>query len=320
MICSSGNCKVLKHPVVKERGAGIYCVAQGNIMNNPILEALFATNAIRVCDPDHPFWYTSGSLGPFFINTHFLYNNEVDATKFLLLIEEAAAADRIEFPNFLLQDLLRQYKSSRTFRLVTDLLVEKARELDFDFISGGERRDFYFSILPAYFLKKPHLSIFKDMQAVYTNGDFTNTIPVYEAAIAGKRALHIADLVTEASSYTRAWIPMIREFGAVMDDTLVVVDRKQGGEEILLAEGVRLHSLANIDPDLFHHARENGDITEDQLTMITAFMENPRDYMNHFFAAHPDYIKEQMALGGKAKERAEMAVAKGYAPAPGCIL
>ncbi len=289
-------------------------------MINPIIESLFSTNAIRVCDPDHPFWYTSGSIGPFFINTHFLYSNEEDAAQFLQLIEAAASADRIEFPSFLLADLLRHYEESSTFRLVTDLLVEKAHALDFDFISGGERRDFYFSILPAYFLKKPHLSIFKDMQAVYTSGDFTRTIPIYEASLAGKRALHIADLVTEASSYTRAWIPMIREFGAFMDDTLVVIDRKQGGAEVLLSEGVRLHALAGIDRELFVRAKDNGLITDDQLAMISAFMINPKEYMNQFFASHPNYIQEQIALGGKSRERAEMAVAKGYAPAPGCEL
>lgn len=289
-------------------------------MKNPIIEALFSTGAIRVCDPDHPFWYTSGSLGPFYINTHFLYNNEEDAVKFLFLIEEAAKADRIDFPGFLLQDLLRQYNAGGTFRLVTDLIVEKAKTLDYDFISGGERRDFFFSILPAYFLNKPHLSIFKDMQAVYTDCGFSQTIPVYEAAIAGKRALHIADLVTEASSYTRAWIPIIREFGAVMEDTIAVVDRRQGGNEVLLAQGVRLHSFAGIDRQLFERAGEIGQITKEQILMIDAFLVSPKDYMKEFFKAHPGYIQEQLDLGGKAKERAEMAVAKGYAPAPGCRL
>jgi len=289
-------------------------------MNNPILDALFATHAIRVCDPDHPYWYTSGTLGPFYINTHFLYNSEEDAAKLLFLIEEAVGADRIEFPNFILQDLLRTYKSSETFRMVTDLIVEKAKTLDFDFISGGERRDFFFSILPAYLLKKPHLSIFKDMQAVYTTDDFTKTIPVYEAALAGKRALHIADLVTEASSYTRAWIPLIREFGAIMNDTIVVVDRRQGGEEVLAAEGVRLHSFAGIDTALFELAQKNGDISKDQLEMISRFMEHPKDFMKVFFETHPGFIQEQLSLGGKARERAEMAISKGFAPAPGCQL
>jgi len=156
------------------------------------------------------------------------------------------------------------------------------------------------------------------MQAVYTNSTFTQTIPVYEAALAGKRALHIADLVTEASSYTRAWIPMIREFGAIMDDTIAVIDRKQGGEQVLLSEGVRLHSLADIDLELFESARDSGEITEGQLKMISSFMDNPKDFMKHFCETHPTYIQEQLALGGKPRERAEMAIAKGYAPAPGC--
>ena len=47
-------------------------------MENTIIEALFATNAIRVAPENQPFWYTSGRLGPFFINTHFLLENEAD--------------------------------------------------------------------------------------------------------------------------------------------------------------------------------------------------------------------------------------------------
>lgn len=103
-----------------------------------------------------------------------------------------------------------------------------------------------------------------------------------------------------------------------MNDTIVVIDRKQGGEEVLLSEGVHLHSLAGIDLELFTRARDTGEITEDQLKMINTFMDNPRDFMKHFCETHPDYIQEQLALGGKSRERAEMAIAKGYAPAPGC--
>jgi len=287
-------------------------------MKNPIIDSLFATHAILVCDPDHPFWYTSGTLGPFYINTHFLYGSELDASELLLMIEEGAASDRLFFPHFLIEDLKKMYDKSDTFRFVTDLIVEKAKTIDFDFISGGERRDFFFSLLPAYLLKKPHLSIFKDMQAVYTNGEFTETIPVYEALLAGKRALHIADLVTEASSYTRAWIPVIQEFGAVMENTIVIVDRNQGGAEVLYAEGVRLHSFAQIDPYLFERARENGDISPEQLAMIHTFMQDPKGFMKYFLETHPHFIEEQLSIGGKAEERAEMAISKGYASAPGC--
>jgi len=54
------------------------------------------------------------------------------------------------------------------------------------------------------------------------------------------------------------------------------------------------------------------------MKMIASFMNNPKDFMKHFCETHPDYIQEQLAMGGKPRERAEMAISKGYAPAPGC--
>lgn len=288
-------------------------------MDNPIINSLFATSAIRVCEPDNPFWYTSGTLGPFYINTHFLFGSESEATDLLLLIEEAAYSDRTTFIDLLLKALLRQYEKNETYRMVIDMIVEKASILSFDFISGGERRDFFFSLLPAYFLKKPHLSIFKDLQAVYTNGSFTETIPVYEVALAGKRALHIADLVTEASSYTRAWIPVIREYGGVMEDTIAIVNRKQGGEQILLAEGVHLHSFAEIDKSLFETAVKLEVITESQYALVASFIDRPQEFMSNFLIEHPQFIAEQLAKGGKAKERAELAISKGFAKGNVCL-
>ena len=44
---------------------------------------LFETNAIRFCDENKPFWYTSGKIGPYFINTHFVYGSEKEASDFL---------------------------------------------------------------------------------------------------------------------------------------------------------------------------------------------------------------------------------------------
>ena len=56
-----------------------------------IIRWLFETQAIRVCLPDQPFWYTSGTLGPYYINTHFLYGSETSAKDLLALIESLAA-------------------------------------------------------------------------------------------------------------------------------------------------------------------------------------------------------------------------------------
>ena len=281
--------------------------------DNRIIDSLFATDAVRVSDPDAPYWYASGRLGPFYINTHFLLSSEIEALELLSIIEAASGSDRLTFPKLLIDHMLMIYNRSASYKTVIDMLTEKASELSFDFISGGERRDFFFSMLPAYFLKKPHLSIFKDFQAVYTDDDFASSVHAYETDISGKKALHIADLVTEASSYTRVWIPVIRDCSATISDTIAVVDRLQGGQDNLAIEGVSLHTLTQIKQEFFEKALQMNKITSAQYRMVLDFMNSPSDYMEAFLLSHPKFIADQLAQGGKAKERAELAISKGYA-------
>ncbi len=281
-------------------------------MGNAIIEALFDTKAIRVAPEDTPFWYTSGRLGPFFINTHFLLENEAAAGEVLKRIEQAIANDRLTAPEEIFDMMLAYYNKGGTFKMVSDKLAEEASKLDFDFISGGERRDYFFSMMPAYLLGKPHLTIFKDMTYVYSEKIEGQAVAASEIELTGKKALHIADLVTEASSYERAWIPVIRNNGAEITDTVAVVDRHQGGEEVLKGLGVELHALTGIDEQLFDEALTNGVINENQKAMILHFLESPAEYMTAFIKAHPDFIENEIAKGGKNKERAELAISKGY--------
>ena len=276
-----------------------------------IREALFSTDAIRVCDPETPFWYTSGKLGPIYINTHFLYGGEQKANELLDEIEKAAASDRLLFPVKITEILWQQYQENPIFKFITDNLVENARKVKVDFISGGERRDFFFSILPAFLLKKPHLSIFKDGEAVYTDADFKKTIHADKVELEGKTSLHIVDLITEASSFTRSWLPVIRRFGAQMKYALTVVDRMQGGMLLLEKESVSGTALIEIKPELFYLAEERNIIDKDQLNLILNFIEKPDEFMPKFLDSHPDFIANQILLGGKNKERALLAIEKG---------
>ena len=270
-----------------------------------IADYLFATHALRVSDPEKPFWYASGTLGPFYVNTHFLIESEEKANELLEKIEKAAAGNR---------ELFLQYETSESYKMVIDLIVEKAKELSFDFISGGERRDFFFSLMPAYLLGKPHLSIFKDGETWFSEEVSGKAVKVEGDVLSGKTSLHIADLITEASSYTNAWIPSIRGVGAAINDTIAVIDRLQGGRENLAKEGVNMYTFAKIELPLFDEAVEKGILTSAQRDMVAHFMESPIGYMKAFLEAHPDFIDSQIALGGKPKQRAEMAISRGYVP------
>ncbi|HOO48347.1 MAG TPA: orotate phosphoribosyltransferase [Saccharofermentans sp.] len=280
-------------------------------MSNQVIDALFKTNAIRVAPQDTPFWYTSGTLGPFYINTHFLIKDEQTASDFLKRIETYIAEDHLTMPKRLFDDFMEVYESSETFKMITDLLTSKLSEYDFDYISGGERRDYFFSMLPAHFLGKPHLSIFKDGSSVYSTSDFEDTCDSSMVDLKGKKAIHVADLITEASSYVRAWIPAIRGLGSDINVTVAIIDRHQNGRENLMALNCDMYTFAGIDKALFDRAFDSKVINKAQYDLVMSFLEDPSKYMSDFLSSHPDFISNEIRKGGKSKDRAMLAIEKG---------
>ena len=205
-------------------------------MQNPIVSWLFETDAVRVCPEGQPFWYTSGKLGPFYINTQFLYGSEADANRLLAVIEAACAGDKLAFYDAVWADIEKQLSSCPIYAQLIDMLTQAAAQMGADFVSGGERRDFFFSMPVARKLGLGHLSIFKDLSCVYTDAHGVS-MAAEKAGLSGKKSVHIADLITVASSYVRAWIPAVEALGAKIAYSLAVVDRDQGGAQILTNAG-----------------------------------------------------------------------------------
>ena len=287
-------------------------------MENPIISWLFDTDAVRVCPEGRPYWYTSGKLGPFYINTHFLCGGEESSLGLLHDIEAEASRRPIGLPGVIGDKLHALALADERYGLLIAKLVEQAKEAQaqqpdggFDAVSGGERRDFFFSLPIARALRLPHITIFKNLFTVYsdTRG---NAVPATKEELAGKRVLHVADLVTEASSFTRAWMPAIERLGAHIVSALVVVDRDQGGEAALAKAGVPLRSLVKVDAELFDEAVAQGKLTAAQRDMARDFLADPEGFMCQFLRANPDFLQEQIALGGRAKERAERCMAMGF--------
>jgi orotate phosphoribosyltransferase len=279
--------------------------------NQTIIEALFATQAIRVSPADQPFWYTSGTFGPYYINTHFLYGSEAEANQLLALIDQVVQKP-LELPQTLAAVILEHYQQQPLFHRVIDQLNELIADLSFDLISGGERRDFFFSIPAAALLGKPHLSILKDGSCYLSDASFTAAEKVEDGSLEGQNVLHVADLVTEASSYLRTWLPAIARLSGKITHTAAIVDRNQGGREALAQAGVELHALARIDSQLFAEAQAAGLINADQVRQIQIFMEDPHQYMISFLENHPAFLTEQIRLGGKTAERARRCLEMGY--------
>lgn len=270
---------------------------------------LFETNAIKVCKSDNPFWLTSGKISAYFINTHFVYGSEEDANVLLKFIDENKH-NKLSLPKPLFEMVMKQYNCNSIFKDVIDEMVSFIRNTinvnDIDYISGGERRDWFFSYVIANILNKPHITIFKDLDTIVSDSNFENTTPI--TSIAGKKVLHITDLITVASSFLRAWIPAIQNLGGELVWALSVVDRMQGGKERLSDLGITTYSLTCVDEELFVTAFDKGIIDKEQLDMVHNFIKDPDGSMREFLIAHPDFIENALHSDEKTAGRARLLV------------
>lgn len=259
-----------------------------------LMSLLFETNAFKVAEENNPFWYTSGKIGPYFINADYLYGSEQDSKDLLAFIDqELENESKTDIPEHIFKKVLDHYNTNEIYKYVIDQMKEyietKIGVENVDYISGGERRDWYFSNIMAYLLNKPHVTIYKDLTTVVSNSDFTSSEPV--SSIEGKNFLHLADLLNQSASFTRAWIPAIKNLGSSIVWSIFAVDRMQGGTETLTNDGVKVHSLLQIDDSLFTTAKELGVINDEQLTMLRNFKKDPDGSMKQFLIDHPEFIE-----------------------------
>lgn len=270
---------------------------------------LFETNAIKFCEENKPFWYTSGKIGPYFINTHFVYGNEEDAVNLLSFIDECLN-DKLSLPNKIFEKVLTQYNTNEIYKNVIDTMLKYIKDnidiSEIDYVSGGERRDWFFSNIIAYLLQKPHLSIFKDLSVISSDFSFKSSEPI--TSLTDKKVLHITDLITVASSYIRAWIPAIRNLGSNICWSCVVVDRMQGGKDKIEAEGIKSLSLVQVDTTLFNKALELNIINSSQFDMLNGFFKKPDDTMRDFLIAHPEFLKNSLNADDKTRKRAQLLI------------
>lgn len=273
---------------------------------NELVKYLFETTAFRVCQNNKPFWYTSGKIGPFYINTQFLYGSENEATELLNFMNENLN-NKVELPEMIFKRVKKQYEENAIYKYTIDEIIKNVKEKididSIDYISGGERRDWFFSNIVAYLLRKPHVTIYKDLSLIESNYNFSENKAV--ESLENKKCLHIADLITTASSYTKRWVPAIENAKGKINYSISVVDRVQGGEEILAGIGIKSISLVKLDGSLFTQAKELNIINDEQYDLLNAYKQNPDETMRNFLIAHPEFLEEALNSDAKTAGRAK---------------
>ena len=277
-----------------------------------LMSLLFETNAFKVAEENNPFWYTSGKIGPYFINADYLYGSEQDSKDLLAFIDQELENEtKTDIPEHIFKKVLEHYNTNEIYKYVIDQMKEYIETNigveNVDYISGGERRDWYFSNIMAYLLNKPHVTIYKDLTTVVSNSDFTSSEPV--SLIEGKNFLHLADLLNQSASFTRAWIPAIENLGSKILWSIFVIDRMDGGTQVLTDCGVEVLSLLKINDELFVKALELGIINEKQLQMLRDFKKDQMGSMKQFLIDHPEFLEESLnSDNSKTAKRAKLLV------------
>ena len=273
---------------------------------------LFETNAFNIAQENKPFWYTSGKIGPYFVNGEFFYGSDADSKELLAFIDSELENETKEnIPAHIFEKVLAHYNSNEIYKTTIDAMVEYIKETvnveNIDYISGGERRDWFFSNMIAYILEKPHVTIYKDLSTVESDYKFTVNTPVEK--IEGKNFLHVADLLNQSASFTRAWIPAIETLGSKILWSIFVIDRMDGGTQVLTDCGVEVLSLLKINDELFVKALELGIINEKQLQMLRDFKKDQMGSMKQFLIDHPEFLEESLnSDNSKTAKRAKLLV------------
>jgi adenine/guanine phosphoribosyltransferase-like PRPP-binding protein len=286
-------------------------------MDENLASLLFQTNAFKIADSENPFWYTSGKLGPYFINVDYLYGSKENSEKLLEKINNwLETEDKENIPGLLCEEIMDHYDNNEIFKTSIDKLIEYI-EANFetnliDYISGGERRDWLFSIPVALLLGKPHITIYKDLTTVASTADFEESTTI--TSVPGKRILHIADILNTGSSFERAWVPAINKLGSKINWAVYFVDRNQSGDKNLRNLGVQPYALLTLNEELFNFAVAKNIISLNQFESLKKYFEDPDGTMRKFINSHPTFIDDTIknSKDPKSVKRAKLCKEKNW--------
>lgn len=110
-----------------------------NFMND-LMSLLFETNAFQICKENEPFIYTSGKIGPYFINTQFLYGSRQSSQEFLDFTNlQLETVSKNLIPASLFQKVFEQYENNPIYKTVMntlkDFIKSKTNLSEIDYIS-----------------------------------------------------------------------------------------------------------------------------------------------------------------------------------------
>jgi orotate phosphoribosyltransferase len=174
----------------------------------------------------------------------------------------------LESPYYIDMRLIPSYPD--LFERVCDAYCEliRAEVAEFDRVAGVPTAGIPFATLVAYKLRKPLIYVRKQLKL---HGQLKTVEGVLKL---GERVLLLDDLVSTGDSALKT-VRAVREAGGVVEDVVVLIDREQGGRELLAEEGVRLHALLKVT-EAARILYEGGLLSREGYEVILSYVEGLR--------------------------------------------
>jgi hypothetical protein len=265
---------------------------------NGLLKLIHDTRAVSIWNHDKGpvFWYAANVPGPFYVNTEMVIGADL-AEKLLCEITAIVAGTvdaqaRAEQLDHLIMDA---YKAAPSWQQLIATMLDRARgefpKHDFAVISGGERRDFLFSIPFAHACSIPHLYLFKDKSS-HCEQSFKK----------GQNVLHVSDLINNAASFFDRWQPAFETLGLGCAGNLCVNIRGDNGLRRLREAGQKTVALVTINLDYFRGLRDADLITKNMFEEIALFFASAQDWAATYLIGKPELFNAA-ACDAKSFER-----------------
>ncbi|MFA4994886.1 MAG: hypothetical protein WC521_06245 [Bdellovibrionales bacterium] len=250
---------------------------------NDLLKLILDTHAVHIwdCTKGPVFWYAANIPGPFYVNTEMVIGK--DLSEHLLreitaivagTIDKQGAAEQLD------RLILEAFKKNPAWQKLIATMVDRAQKEfpghAYAYVSGGERRDWLFSIPFAHMSELPHLFLFKN-----------ETLYCKQPLKAGQSVLHVSDLINNAASFFELWEPALQKEKLHCCGNLCVNVRGDNGLKRLHEAGQKVVSLMTIDVEFFRRLHAADLISRETFEEIAVFFSSSQDWAAKYLIDKP---------------------------------
>jgi len=251
---------------------------------NDLLKLILDTNAVSIwdCAKGPVFWYAANVPGPFYVNTEKIIGHEL-AEHMMREITAVIAGtiDKQVRAEQLMHLILEAYKNAPQWQKLIATMVDRANKEyppgSYAMVSGGERRDWLFSIPFAHVANVPHLYLFKN-ETLFCSQPFKP----------GQKVLHVSDLINNAASFFDLWQPILKKAELGCIGNMCVNVRGENGIRRLHEIGQKVSSLMTVDVEFFRRLHAADLITREVFEEIAVFFASSQDWASKYLIDRPE--------------------------------